>query len=278
MNLAAFLITLSTVLSFIMRIIDKFGEFTGVGSFAIIGIFTLLAVEGVSGIFVSMYVRKEKFQSRKAKRIILKGGFYCLSLVGFYFLTKINMDDGNSGTRSVASQILSMVHLSYFVYMCFELSISVVENFGQLGLLNSNKFLVFLKSKLNKYLNLDPEDYQYLEDKETTIFFQKSLDLFCVIGIDGKIRRFNPQWNAILGYQGENLDNLRFLDLVHPEDLDRTKKMLSRITAGEELINFTIRYKGFSGEYFDLSWSIAPDKTHGLLFASGRRKEAEALA
>ena len=53
-------------------------------------------------------------------------------------------------------------------------------------------------------------------------FFTVALDLLCIADTDGYFRRLNPQWQAVLGYPVAELEGRRFLDLVHPEDLEAT--------------------------------------------------------
>jgi eukaryotic-like serine/threonine-protein kinase len=49
--------------------------------------------------------------------------------------------------------------------------------------------------------------------------FDQSLDLFCIAGFDGSLRRVNPAFERVVGYRQEELLARPFMSLVHPDDL-----------------------------------------------------------
>ena len=58
-------------------------------------------------------------------------------------------------------------------------------------------------------------------------YFQLSLDLLCIATLDGYFVRVNPEWEKVLGYSTVELQSIRFLDLVHPDDKPETVEALS---------------------------------------------------
>ena len=54
--------------------------------------------------------------------------------------------------------------------------------------------------------------------EELDRFFTVTLDLLCIADTDGYFRRLNPQWEKVLGYSLQELEERHFLDLVHPDD------------------------------------------------------------
>ena len=49
-----------------------------------------------------------------------------------------------------------------------------------------------------------------------------TLDLLCIANTDGYFLRLNPSWEGILGlHPGRTHGAKRFLDFVHPDDLDK---------------------------------------------------------
>ncbi|MBN1105701.1 MAG: PAS domain S-box protein [Deltaproteobacteria bacterium] len=94
--------------------------------------------------------------------------------------------------------------------------------------------------------------------EEMDQFFNVTLDLLCIANTDGYFLRLNPAWNRILGHSREELTSQRFLDFVHPEDLDRTRKAVSALASQQEISLFENRYRCKDGTYRWLEWAAAP--------------------
>ena len=109
-------------------------------------------------------------------------------------------------------------------------------------------------------------------------FFTSSLDLLCIADLDGRFLRLNPEWSRVLGYGLDELEGSRFMDLVHPDDVERTLHSMERLGRGESLISFENRYRRQDGSYAWIEWRSTP-RTGGLVYAVARevsdRKEQE---
>jgi PAS domain S-box-containing protein len=109
-------------------------------------------------------------------------------------------------------------------------------------------------------------------------FFNISPDLLCIANTDGYFLRLNSAWEKILGYTREELMTKRFLDFVHPDDLNRTREVVSTLASQRKVFFFQNRYRCKDGTYRWLEWSAAP--VGNLIYAAARniteRKEAEA--
>ena len=75
-------------------------------------------------------------------------------------------------------------------------------------------------------------------EEELNQFFNVSLDLLCIANTDGYFLRLNPTWERVLGYTREELMAKRFLDFVHPDDLDRTREAVSTLASQQKVISF----------------------------------------
>jgi PAS domain S-box-containing protein len=104
--------------------------------------------------------------------------------------------------------------------------------------------------------------------EELNIFFSESLDLLCVADTDGFFRRVNPEWERTIGFPIEQLEGLKFLDLVHPQDLDATLAALDRLAAGHPELRFVNRYRTNKGGYRHLEWRAFP--RGDLIYAAAR--------
>jgi PAS domain S-box-containing protein len=104
--------------------------------------------------------------------------------------------------------------------------------------------------------------------EELDQFFNVTLDLFCIANTDGYFLRLNPAWESVLGYTREELTAKRFLEFVHPDDLDRTREAISTLTSQQKIFLFENRYRCKDGTYRWLQWSSAP--AGKLIYAAAR--------
>ncbi len=86
-------------------------------------------------------------------------------------------------------------------------------------------------------------------------FFEILPGLFCIADLKGKFVRFNKAWESMLGYKQEEMMNLNYFDLVHPEDLKELYKEFEDCRSGERKMNLIIRCKSKKGDYCYISWN-----------------------
>jgi two-component system, cell cycle sensor histidine kinase and response regulator CckA len=117
--------------------------------------------------------------------------------------------------------------------------------------------------------------------QELARYFSLSIDLLCIANTDGRFLRLNPAWTEVLGYPLAELEGSRFLDLVHPDDLEPTIEAIGRLKNGETVAGFQNRYRHVDGSYHWIEWrSVADDQ--GVIYATAgditrRRKDELAL-
>jgi diguanylate cyclase (GGDEF)-like protein/PAS domain S-box-containing protein len=94
--------------------------------------------------------------------------------------------------------------------------------------------------------------------EELDRFFSVSLDLLCIGDTSGYFHRLNGQWEKTLGYSVQEMQGTRYIDYVHPEDIDGTLAALSSLTQQEEIRNFVNRYRCRDGSYRWIEWRSVP--------------------
>jgi PAS domain S-box-containing protein len=109
-----------------------------------------------------------------------------------------------------------------------------------------------------------------LPESELDRLFDLSLDLFCVVGIDGYFKRLNAAFESVLGYSREELLARPFFDFVHVADREATRDELTRLENGGVAIRFQNRYICKDGSVRWLSWSASAATQDGLIYAIAR--------
>lgn len=100
-------------------------------------------------------------------------------------------------------------------------------------------------------------------------FFSVSPDLLCIADISGQFRKLNPTWTRVLGYALSELEGIAFMDLVHPDDRELTRKAVRTLLSSHAMESVTNRYRAKDGSYRYLEWHIVPYEKR-LLYAVAR--------
>jgi PAS domain S-box-containing protein len=107
-------------------------------------------------------------------------------------------------------------------------------------------------------------------EEERDRFFNLSVDMLCVAGFDGYLKRVNSSFSRILGFTTEEMRAEPFLNFVHPDDQAATIAEVGRLEAGMNTIFFENRYRCKDGSYRWMQWCSAPDFEQGLIYAVAR--------
>lgn len=104
--------------------------------------------------------------------------------------------------------------------------------------------------------------------KELEQFFTTNLDLLCIADIKGFLIRVNKEWEHVLGYDIQELENHSFLEFVHPDDMQETVNSISQLSNQISVLNFINRYRCKDGSYRWIEWRSVPEGN--LIYASAR--------
>ena len=104
--------------------------------------------------------------------------------------------------------------------------------------------------------------------EEVDRFFTTSLDLFCIADTDGYFRRLNPEWEKVLGWPVAELEGKKFLDYVHPDDVQATLDVMQELEHQNEVTGFINRYRHRDGSWRWIEWRSAPSGTR--IFVAAR--------
>ena len=71
-----------------------------------------------------------------------------------------------------------------------------------------------------------------------------------IADMDGHFRYLNPAWSAVLGRSLEELKARPFLDFVHPDDHESTRREVGKLAEGSDSILFENRYRHQDGRWW----------------------------
>ena len=106
--------------------------------------------------------------------------------------------------------------------------------------------------------------------EERDRFFELSVDMLCIVHLDGRFQRVNPAFRELLGFTEEELLAMNIFQLVHPEDRGETLSGYERLIAGEPVPFMENRLRTRDGAYKWVAWSYFPVPEDGLAFGVGR--------
>jgi len=119
-----------------------------------------------------------------------------------------------------------------------------------------------LRAQVETRLRALSADMERLLAERTHAFgrtWHVSPDLLGVLNLDGHFEHSNPAWHATLGWSEEEIRSMRFLDLIHPDDQERTLATWAAAKQGQPALRFENRYRHKLGGWRWLSWVAVPD-------------------
>ena len=126
--------------------------------------------------------------------------------------------------------------------------------------------------RLNE-LNLNLERQVIERSQERGKTWQVSPHLLGALNSQGYFKTSNPAWKTVLGWTEEEVASMSIFDLLHPEDVERTRAGFNLTQIGQHAIDFPNRYRCKDGSYRWISWvGVFED---GLVYCSGRDITAE---
>jgi PAS domain S-box-containing protein len=105
--------------------------------------------------------------------------------------------------------------------------------------------------------------------KMADLFFKMSFDILVVAKGDHFIK-INPALTHTLGYNQNDMNQVKFMDLIHPDDLKIANEVLAKHLEGNPVVNFRTRFLCKDGSYKWLDWNSNIDIQQGVFYSVGR--------
>ncbi|MDB5359799.1 MAG: hybrid sensor histidine kinase/response regulator [Rhodospirillales bacterium] len=127
-------------------------------------------------------------------------------------------------------------------------------------------------------LNADLERRVIERTQARGVTWQVSPDLMGALNAGGYFETSNPAWQTVLGWTEAEVASMSIFELLHPDDVERTRAGFDLTQQGRPAIRFPNRYRCKDGGYRWISWVGVPED--GMVYCSGRditeEKAAEA--
>lgn len=109
-------------------------------------------------------------------------------------------------------------------------------------------------------------------EHDLAMFFFLSNDLLLISDADGYIKFSNKNLYDTMGFNPAELVGTKFIELIHPNDLDITLEFRKRLIEGTPIRNLTASFKHKDGQYIKISWNAIRVK-NGTVYSCGKIEE-----
>jgi PAS domain S-box-containing protein len=100
--------------------------------------------------------------------------------------------------------------------------------------------------------------------------FSLSLDLMCIIGSDGYLKKINPAFEKLLGYTPDELLTQPLVFFTHPDDQISTLAAFHQLSEEKDVLDFQNRIRDIQGNYLWLEWRATPQTQEKAIYAVAR--------
>ena len=117
-------------------------------------------------------------------------------------------------------------------------------------------------------LNADLERRVIERAQARGLTWQVSPDLLGALNSKAYFETSNPAWKTVLGWSEEEVASMSIFEMLHPDDVERTRVGFELTQQGQPAIRFPNRYRCKDGSYRWISWVGVPED--GMVYCSGR--------
>ncbi|HEV7354087.1 MAG TPA: ATP-binding protein [Brevundimonas sp.] len=91
-------------------------------------------------------------------------------------------------------------------------------------------------------------------EAEMAAFFEVSVDMLCVRDLDGRMHTLSRSWETTLDIPVAELLRTPLITLIHPEDVEPTRRVMATANGGGQVAGFINRYRRRDGSYRHFEW------------------------
>ncbi len=99
------------------------------------------------------------------------------------------------------------------------------------------------------------------------LIMDKSRDVICTVDEGGRFVSVSAACETVWGYKPGELAGKAYIDMVHPDDREKTNAVAAAIIAGDPVSDFENRYFRKDGSLIDVMWSAYWSEADRIMFA-----------
>ena len=168
-------------------------------------------------------------------------------------------------TRQKAAEAQAEAAIDKFHQTHLELEVRVLQRTSELAQANAD-----LKEQMLERSKVEHANQQIMDH---------SLDVICTFDAKGRFLQVSRACESLWGHRPEELVGRSYLEVVHPEDRERTTAIAASVRRGQPAREFENRYLHKDGSVVPLLWSAQWSREHRVMFCVGRdmtaRKQVE---
>ena len=149
-----------------------------------------------------------------------------------------------------------------------------INIYGRVSLTGETEIFDQYSAPLNRWYRVkaySPEKYYFITSfldisAETELesalrnFFDISLDMLCITDLEGSFLKVNQAWQDSLGYAEDFMKDKKYIEFVHPDDIESTKNGMKKLALYMRSERFVNRYRVKEGTYKFIEWCAQIEK------------------
>jgi PAS domain S-box-containing protein len=116
------------------------------------------------------------------------------------------------------------------------------------------------RKEIEKALKESEERHRYITDSTYEIIQSG--------GKDGKFLFVNNAWHKILGYSEEDIKNLNFIDILHPDSVEHCQNLFKKVLSGQRVNNIATKFIAKNGNIVIVEGNAMPRLIGNEVFAT----------
>jgi len=166
---------------------------------------------------------------------------------------------------------LTLLRQALISYLAFVASLFVYTKFSAINIQMLEKHKSALENTFKvkeKEIEEKAQRTKELLMEKIDTFFRTTGDLMGIVNREGYLTEINPAFSKSLGYSFEELTKIHFIELVHPDDVEKIKEVMQKLFQGNSVSDIIIRNRKKDGEYIWLMWNATPKGE--IIYATAR--------